>query len=198
VVMEHNRAYPQNKFSLLTLNTAETTDIAKSISWMVPQPGGIEQVPSNTIEFMKHTKVPGVSVFIGGENFTGHMIHLADQAGLPYLLMGNAPGASARFAAKRSQDKVFSKGHELVSQLAQIVQANETMHPIFREGVDPFNSASLRQFQRQLEQDAKQTNAREWITRVVGDSPPRGMTEDELWSTAMDRANEGSSASRPV
>jgi hypothetical protein len=125
------------------------------------------------------------------------MIHLAGEHNTPFLLMGNATGASARFAAKMTDNKKFSKGYELISKLAEMVQEREGVPHIFREGVDPFNSKSLETLQSQLHEEAKQRTAREWIDRVVGDSPT-GRSEDELWSDLIDSGARNTTASRPV
>lgn len=162
-LMEHNEMHPTNKFQVLGLSTEDTTDLAHSISWLVPQRGGRDQVPDNLISFMRARE--GVAVFIGGKNFTGDMIQKCRQGSppVPYLLMENSHGASQNFAKKTLSERLFSNGRTLISRLADLLPQQE----MFREGINPHDSEQL----AQLEQDAHVGFARQFIQRVVGDAP---------------------------
>ncbi len=142
-ILEHNAKYPKNKFEVLALNTEDTPDLPRSISWVVPQPGTSNNVPQNIIRFMQGTlqNISGVSIFIGGNNFTSDMILKCRQGqGLAYLLMENAHGASAEYAKRLSPHHRFNNGKSLLSRFNSLFgEPRGTIKnaaPPFRERVD--------------------------------------------------------------
>ena len=119
-LMAYNTANPQKKFEVLALTTEDTTGLAESISWVVPQRGLRDQVPDNIIQFMRHSPVPGVSLFIGGGTFTNEMIKKSRDLSLPYLLMENVNGASAANAKQVKPVRHFNNDASLRARLQEI------------------------------------------------------------------------------
>lgn len=125
-VMAHNERKPRNKFLVLALITEDIPDLPRSISWVVPQPGTRIQVPENIIAFMRGQlrpgMIPGVSIFIGGSNYTSDMILKCRQNEmLHYLLMENASGASQDFAKFTAPERRFHDGASLVAKLKALI-----------------------------------------------------------------------------
>lgn len=119
-VLEYNEKHPKNKFDVVSVTTADTKENAYSITHTIQMPGGIDQVPDNLIGFMKYQaaqKNLGISVFIGGSNFSSDMIRKSKESGLPYLLMESAEGASMRFAKKVKAEVRFNGGVTLLQKL---------------------------------------------------------------------------------
>jgi len=115
-IMAYNASHPERKFEVLALTTEDTTDLAESISWVVPQKGLRDQVPDNIIQFMKNSPVTGVSLFIGGGAFTNAMIKKCKDSKdsiLHYLLMENVKGASADNAKQVKPERHFNNGASL-------------------------------------------------------------------------------------
>lgn len=128
-IMAHNRKHPGNKFAVLALITEDTPDLPRSISWVVPQEGTRDKVPDNIIRFMRgHTGenlISGVSIFIGGSNYTSDMILKCRQGnGLAYLLMENAAGASRAHAMKAGAQYRFRDGRSLLQRISGLFEGD--------------------------------------------------------------------------
>lgn len=158
----------QKRQSLLFLNTSDTTDIPSSIDWIVPMQGGKEKIASNNTTFMKTRPTPGISIFIGGGATTGDMItQTMRDPNANYLLMENAGGASQAYAQLVHDHRKFSDRYTLVQRVAEILQKLYPDRNFFKEGVDPFDRASLAALEQQLAE--KNTPA----TAVTGDTRTR-------------------------
>ena len=122
-ILAYNEMHPNKKFEVLALVTQGTSDLPQTFTYAHSQPGNIDSVPDNLINFMRAQlnpgKIPGISVFIGGSNFTGDMIRKCKdgQGKLDYLVMDNAPGASMQFAKKLSPPLRFSNGADLLTRV---------------------------------------------------------------------------------
>jgi adenosine deaminase len=137
-VLEYNKQHPTNKFQVLGLITGDMQDHARSVCDFIKLPGAIDQVPDNLVRFMQHQKDKGhegVSIFIGGSNYTADMIRKSKEAELPFLVMKNAPGASKQFSKKLSSHRLFDSALNLVEALSGEVQRIEA--DIFKPEVDP-------------------------------------------------------------
>ncbi len=147
----HNEAQPSNPFRLLALNTDETKDVAKSIHWMVPQGGDTSKVAANITSFMNNHPISGVSVFIGGSNFTQDMIaQTMRNPKAKFLLMENAEGATKTYAGKVKDERKFSDAFTLVQRMAEALQDLYPERTLFRAGVDPFDRASLAALEKHM------------------------------------------------
>lgn len=141
-IMEHNKTHPGNKFNVLALITEDTPDLPRSISWVVPQKGTHANVPDNIIAFMRGNlgpgKIPGMSIFIGGSNYTADMIlKCLHSDGLGYLLMENADGASKDAAEKRLPHHKFNNGKTLLSRIAGLFDRGVLKGEMpFRDDID--------------------------------------------------------------
>jgi adenosine deaminase len=139
-IVEYNSEHPGNKFKVLALTTLGTRDMARSITKVVEQDGGLDQVPDNLISFMRAQlapgKMPGLSVFIGGSNFTSDMIRKCRDNGLDYFLMENVPGASQQFARKAKPEQHFNNGKNLLNRIDHLLKGEKTgpLRQIFCEG----------------------------------------------------------------
>jgi adenosine deaminase len=119
-LLAYNAHHPERKFEVLALTTEDTTDLAESISWVVPQKGMRDQVPDNIINFMQHHPVSGISLFIGGGAFTNAMIKKCRDVHLPYLVMENVKGASADNAKQVKPDHHFNNGPSLRARIQEV------------------------------------------------------------------------------
>ena len=160
----HNDAHPDDRFLLLALNTAESSEVASSIHWIVPQGGDTSKVSANITGFMANHPKQGVSVFIGGRNFTQDMIaQTMRKRDAKFLVMENAEGATKEFADKLKDERKFSDAFTLVQRMAEALQELYPEKNIFREGVNPFDRASLQALEKKMIQEATPRST------VVGD-----------------------------
>lgn len=143
-IMEHNASHPTNKFNVLALLTEDIPDLPRSIGWVVQQKGKRDNVPDNIIKFMRGNlgpdKIPGISIFIGGSNYTSDMIKKCrGDEGLAYLLMEGAEGASAKHALKVHAQHRFSNGKSLITRIMDMFgdrgALRDTASPV-RAGID--------------------------------------------------------------
>jgi adenosine deaminase len=148
-IVEHNEANPTNKFAVLALITEDISDLPRSISWVVPQPGRHDSVPENIVNFMRGTlgSIPGISIFIGGSNYTSDMILKTRQgSGMAFLLMENVKGASHSHAKKLGASYHFNNGDSLLNRIGRLFS---TSGPLageelpFREGINVEDQATL-------------------------------------------------------
>lgn len=152
----HNDAHPEDRFLLLALNTAESSEVASSIHWIVPQGGGTDKVSANITGFMANHPKQGVSVFIGGRNFTQDMIaQTMRKRDAKFLVMENAEGATKEFADKLKDERKFSDAFTLVQRMAEALQELYPEKNIFREGVNPFDGASLQALEKKMIEEAQ-------------------------------------------
>ncbi|MBN8544287.1 MAG: hypothetical protein J0M34_08500 [Alphaproteobacteria bacterium] len=153
-VHDYNEQNPTRSFDMLSLNTEENTDIARSITWLVHQDGTRARVPFNTMNFMRYAEQAGISIFIGGGNFTSAMIEYArkeprnGQHPTPYLLMSNADGASMDFAKKSELGRTFENHSQLLGRMNKIATDVLGGVSIFRD--DAKTKALLSQAERDL------------------------------------------------
>lgn len=143
-IMEHNAAHPTNKFNVLALLTEDIPDLPRSIGWVVQQKGKRDNVPDNIVKFMRGNlapnKIPGISIFIGGSNYTSDMIRKCrSDEGLAYVLMEGAEGASAKHALKVHAQHRFSNGKSLITRVMDMFGDRGVLNPEdlpVREGID--------------------------------------------------------------
>lgn len=151
----HNDAHPEDRFLLLALNTAESSEVASSIHWIVPQGGDRSKVSANITEFMANHPMQGVSVFIGGRNFTQDMVaQTMRKRDAKFLVMENAQGATSDFAEKLKDERKFSDAFTLVQRMAEALQELYPEKNIFRAGVNPFDRASLQALEKRMIEEA--------------------------------------------
>ncbi len=151
----HNEAQPSNPFRLLSLNTDETNDVANSIHWMVPQGGDTSKVAANITSFMNNHPMTGVSVFIGGSNFTLDMIkQTMDNPAAKFLLMENAEGATKDYTGKVKDERKFSDAFTLVQRMAEALQDLYPERTLFRAGVNPFDRTSLEALEKRMVEES--------------------------------------------
>jgi adenosine deaminase len=151
----HNDAHPEDRFLLLALNTAESSEVASSIHWIVPQGGDTSKVSANITQFMANHPMQGVSVFIGGRNFTQDMIaQTMRKRDAKFLIMENAQGATKEYADKLKDERKFSDAFTLVQRMAEALQDMYPEKNIFRAGVNPFDRASLQALEKKMIEEA--------------------------------------------
>ncbi len=137
-----------DKFKVISLNTANATEQAESISMLIPQPGDIDKVAENTIEFMRkspvHSGKEGLCIFFGGKTFTSDMIKECTKSRMNnYLLMDSAPGASQDWAAKSKDGRKFSNWQTFIPRVAEMLREGMDKQQIFHDSIDPFDHALL-------------------------------------------------------
>lgn len=143
-IMEHNATHPTNKFNVLALLTEDIPDLPRSIGWVVQQKGKRDNVPDNIVKFMRGNlgpgKTPGISIFIGGSNYTSDMIKKCrGDEGLAYVLMEGAEGASAKHALKVHAQHRFSNGTSLVTRIMNMFEDRGVLKDApspMRSGID--------------------------------------------------------------
>lgn len=142
-ILEYNKEHPENKFKVLGLSTQDTHEMPRSISWIVPQKGQIDQVPDNIMDFMhaRHKETgEALNIFISGANFTGYMIKKCrDQDDMPYLLMSNAGGASQEAGHQVRDDRKFKDGQSLIERIDSLEL------DLFPKGLDVQNHEILKE-----------------------------------------------------
>lgn len=149
----YHKAHPDKRFSVLGLNTANQSDIASCITWIMPQPGGHDKVAENIAHFMKHAPKPGFAIAIGGSSYTGDIIKLLDDETQAYLqekaeqpdackrtsrpipvfMMKNAEGVTKEFSGYKNESSLFENSETLLTSIANMIQS--TFSCIFKDAI---------------------------------------------------------------